>query len=242
MLDGKAVTPLYKQLVEQIEDKILKGIYMPGEKLLTEKEMAKTYGVSIITVRNAISELINKGLVEHKQGKGTFVAKPKFTKDVRKLQSFTEMCVRMGVRPGGKMLENKIVTPDEKTAKLLGIEKDSQVIFISRVRFADEEPIAIENNYFSLKYAFLLGESFDNSSLFAFIKEKSAKVVATSEKRIGICRATAREAGILKISRGDPLLYIKSVAYTKENEPIYVGTQIFNGERFSFYVYESTGI
>ena len=79
MLDGKAVTPLYVQLMTEIEAKIMKGVYQPGERLQSESEMAKTFGVSIITVRNAVSALVDKGLVEKKQGKGTFVSKPKFT-------------------------------------------------------------------------------------------------------------------------------------------------------------------
>lgn len=241
MLDGKAVTPLYVQLMEQLEDKITKGVYGPGERLQSEAEMAKTYGVSIITVRNAISALIEKGLVERKQGKGTFVSKPKFTRDMKKLHSFSEMCERIGVRAGGKMLENKLVIPEDKILNHLGLERGSQAVFISRLRYADGEPIAIENNYFPLKYAFLLGETFDDNSLFAFLNERAKVIVASSEKKIEICRATTREAGILKIGKGDPLLYIKSVTYTKDNEPIYVGTQIMNGERFSLYVNETNG-
>ena len=242
ILDREGVTPLYIQLMNQLEDKIIKGILEPGERLLTEVEMAKVYDVSIVTVRNAIGELIDRGLVERKQGKGTFVTKPKLTKDIRKLQSFTEMCYRMGVRPGGKMLENKLVIPNEKIAKVLKIENNSQAIYISRVRFADGEPVAIENNYFSLKYAFLLGETFDNNSLFEFIRDKAKTEVAISEKRIEICRATSKEAEVLNINKNDSLLYIKSIAYSRENEPIYVGSQIINGERFSLYVYEATGV
>lgn len=242
MLDREGATPLYIQLMNQLEDKIRKGIIVPGERLLTEIEMSKTYDVSIVTVRNAIGELIDKGLVERRQGKGTFVTKPKLTKDIRKLQSFTEMCLRMGVHPDGKMLENKLVVANEKIAKLLRIEKNSQVVYISRVRYADGEPVAIEKNYFSLNYAFLLGETFDNNSLFEFIKDKKKTKVAISEKRIEICHATAKEAEILNISKDDSLLYIKSVAYTRDNEPIYAGTQIINGERFSLYVYEANGI
>lgn len=242
MLDGKAVIPLYVQLMEDLEEKIAKGIFAQGDRLQSESEMAKTYGVSIITVRNAISAMADKGLVEKKQGKGTFVKKQKFTRDIKKLQSFTELCERSNVKSGGKMLENKLVVPDDKTAELLGIEKGGQAIFISRVRFADGEPVAIENNYYSLKYAFLLGQTFDDNSLFTYMKEHSSITVAVSEKRFELCRATAREAELLKIKKNDPLLYIKSVTYTRDNDPIYVGAQIVNGERFSFYVYETNDL
>ena len=190
MLNGETSIPLYQQLMNEIEEKINKGIYAPGERLQTEKEMAKTYNVSIITVRKAISELIEKGLVDRKQGKGTFVAKPKFTKDVRKLLSFTEMCHRMNIKPGGKMLENKLVKPSQNVLKQLELLEDSQVIYISRLRYANGEPVVIENNYFSLEYAKLLEQKFDDNSLFEYLNETYNINIEASEKRIEICRAT----------------------------------------------------
>ena len=80
--------------------------------------------------------------------RGTFVTKPKFSRNIKRLQSFSEMCEQMGVVPGAHMLENKIVDADEKIAARLGIETGSKVIFISRLRFADSEPVVIEKTIF----------------------------------------------------------------------------------------------
>lgn len=240
MLNSSAAVPLYVQLKEKIEQKISDGEYKPGEKPQTEGEMAKSFGVSIITVRKAVSELVEKGLVEKKQGKGTFVCQRKVTKDMKKLQSFSEMCAHMGMKAGGRMLENRLEPASEKIARLLNVEKGSQVIYISRVRYADGMPMAIERNYFPLKYAFLLEERFDDNSLFTFLKEHSHTAVAISEKWIELCKATAAEAELLQMAKGTSMLFIKSVAYTAEKEPIYVGHQVFNGEKCSFYVCEST--
>lgn len=240
MLDGSAITPLYVQLMESIEEKIASGEYKPGDRLQSEMEMAKTYGVSVITVRNAIGGLIEKGLVDRKQGKGTFVTKPKYTKNIKKLQSFSEMCEQMGVVPGGRMLENRLTEADAKLANRLKIAPGDQVVYISRVRFADGEPVAIENNYFPIKYSFLLGQTFDDCSLFKFIADHAGSAVAASEKRIELCRATVKEAKLLNVDQGDFLLYVKSTVFDKSGAPMYAGTQIINGERFSLYVYEST--
>ena len=239
MLDAQAVTPLYVQLMNNIEENINNRVFLPGEKLKSENEMAKEYGVSIITVRNAIGALIKKGLVERKQGKGTFISKPKYTRNMKKLQSFSDMCHQMGVVPGAKTLENKLIIPDEKISKMLEIPAGTQIVFISRVRYADNEPIAIENNYFSPKYSFLLGEKFDDNSLFECLQEEAKVRVISSEKQIELCRATAAEAKLMKVKKGAPLLYIKSVAYTYDREPLYAGAQVFNGEVCSLYVCES---
>ena len=82
MLKQDAMTPLYVQLMDTVEKDIKSGRYKPGDKIMTESEMAKTYGVSLITVRKAIGSLMEKGLVVRKQGKGTFVTKPKFSRNI----------------------------------------------------------------------------------------------------------------------------------------------------------------
>ena len=91
---------------------------------------------------------------------------------MKKLQSFSEMCAHMGMKAGGRMLENRLEPASEKIARLLNVEKGSQVIYISRVRYADGMPMAIERNYFPLKYAFLLEERFENNFIVYIFDKK----------------------------------------------------------------------
>lgn len=239
MLKQDAITPLYVQLVEELETSIRNGVYKPGDKIMTEAEMAKEYGVSLITVRKAVGSLMEKGLVVRKQGKGTFVTKPKYSRNMKKLQSFTEMCEQMGVKPGAQVLENRLIMADKKVADRLGIEPGSNVVYISRLRLADGEPVQVEKSYFPLKYAFLLEEDLNNGSMFECLKEKAGAKVASSEKMIELCRATAEEAALMDVKKGDYLLFVKSTAYDENGEPMYAGIQLINGDRFSLYVYES---
>ncbi len=286
MLNQDAMTPLYVQLMDEVEQAINNGIYKPGDRIMTEAEMAKKYGVSLITVRKAIGSLMEKGLVIRKQGKGTFVTKPKFSKNMKKLQGFSDMCEQMGVKPGAKVLESRLINADEKTAARLGIapgskvnmkklqgfsdmceqmgvkpgakvlesrlinadEKTaarlgiapgSKVVYISRLRTADNEPVQIERSCFPLKYAFLLETDLNDSSLFQVLEEKSGNRVASSEKTIELCRATAEEAALLDVGKTDYLLFVRSTAYDQNEVPLYTGVQLINGDRFSLYVYES---
>lgn len=239
MLKQDAITPLYVQLMEELETSIRNGVYKPGDKIMTEAEMAKEYGVSLITVRKAVGSLMEKGLVVRKQGKGTFVKKPKYSRNMKKLQSFTEMCEQMGVKPGAQVLENRLIMADKKVADRLGIEPGSNVVYISRLRLADGEPVQVEKSYFPLKYAFLLEEDLNNGSMFECLKEKAGAKVASSEKMIELCRATAEEAALMDVKKGDYLLFVKSTAYDENGEPMYAGIQLINGDRFSLYVYES---
>lgn len=239
MLKQDAITPLYVQLMEELETSIRNGVYKPGDKIMTEAEMAKEYGVSLITVRKAVGSLMEKGLVVRKQGKGTFVTKPKYSRNMKKLQSFTEMCEQMGVKPGAQVLENRLIMADKKVADRLGIEPGSNVVYISRLRLADGEAVQVEKSYFPLKYAFLLEEDLNNGSMFECLKEKAGAKVASSEKMIELCRATAEEAALMDVKKGDYLLFVKSTAYDENGEPMYAGIQLINGDRFSLYVYES---
>ena len=239
MLKQDAITPLYVQLMEELETSIRNGVYKPGDKIMTEAEMAKEYGVSLITVRKAVGSLMEKGLVVRKQGKGTFVTKPKYSRNMKKLQSFTEMCEQMGVKPGAQVLENRLIMADKKVADRLGIEPGSNVVYISRLRLADGEPVQVEKSYFPLKYAFLLEEDLNNGPMFECLKEKAGAKVASSEKMIELCRATAEEAALMDVKKGDYLLFVKSTAYDENGEPMYAGIQLINGDRFSLYVYES---
>ncbi|MFQ8695986.1 MAG: GntR family transcriptional regulator [Alitiscatomonas sp.] len=239
MLKQDAITPLYVQLMEELETSIRNGVYKPGDKIMTEAEMAREYGVSLITVRKAVGSLMEKGLVVRKQGKGTFVTKPKYSRNMKKLQSFTEMCEQMGVKPGARVLENRLIAADKKVADRLGIEPGSNVVYLSRLRLADGEPVQVEKSSFPLKYAFLLEEDLNDGSMFECLKEKAGAKVASSEKMIELCRATAEEAALMDVKKGDYLLFVKSTAYDENGEPMYAGIQLINGDRFSLYVYES---
>lgn len=236
MLDPTAATPLYVQLMELLERQIVTGERDPGERLPSEAELARQFDVSIITVRSAVGGLCKRGLVERKQGKGTFVKKVEGTRDIRNLEGFSDSCLRQGIEPGGRMLVNQPVTLSDKTSHALGQPQGAQGIYISRLRFADGKPVAIEKNYFPQQYSFLLGERFDNRSLFQFLKEQAQVSVARADKRIELCQATTEEGKLLQVAAGTPMLFIKSTAYTQSGEPLYVGTQIMNGERFSLQI------
>lgn len=237
-LKQQAATPLYIQLMELLEKDIENGVYQPGDKLATESVMAKSYGVSLITVRKAIGALMEKGMVVRKQGKGTFVLKPKLERKTT-LQSFSDMCAQMGRRSGAKMTQNRIIKASEWIAARLKVPVESDVVYIERVRFADDDPVQIERSYFTMQYDFLLNAQFEDNSLFDFLRSQRNVWVCSSEKTIEICRATAQEAEQLGIKKGTPLLFVRSLACDNNGEPLYAGVQIINGERFSLQVHET---
>jgi len=241
MLNSKSATPLYVQLLDELEDNILTGLYQPGAQLPAESALAQQYGVSIITVRTAIGGLSEKGLVERKQGKGTFVKKPKLNRDSSNLGGFSQNCVSQGLVPGSRTIACEKVLLDPKTAKSLGTEPGSEGIYFARVRCADGEPVAIEKTYFSMDYAFLLEESLEDVSLFEILRTRVHVRVVRSEKNIEVCRATRQEGLLLNVPEHTPLLFVKSVTYGENGAPIYTAVQILNADRFTLRVTQLAG-
>ena len=151
MLNQDNIVPLYEQLMNILERDIRTGKYSPGDRIMTESELSKKYGISLITVRKAISLLTEKGLLIKKQGKGTFVAKPKYSRNIRRLSGFPQMCEQLGVVPGGRMLDNRLIAADEKTAKKLGVAPGSDIIYIHRLRYADGQRLVEPDEHIDLR-------------------------------------------------------------------------------------------
>lgn len=236
MLNRNDVVPLYKQLQEELRKQIQSGELKPREKIPSEVNLAKQYNVSVITARKAVSELAKEELVEKKQGKGTFVTGQKYQRDLHQIISFSEFCRLNGAVAGGRLLECKLIDPDKKILQKLERPEGEQVLFISRLRYMNGEPMSIETNHFPISYSYLINENLDGNSLFDILKERSGTEVTISRRTLEICRATPQEARHLSVSRGSPLILIRSIAYSPKNQPVFVGSQLINGERYQFIV------
>lgn len=234
--DRNSPVPLYEQIINELKSEIDNGTLIAGNQLPPEVEMANAYGVSVVTVRSAMNALVKEGLVEKKRGKGTFVTNKKFKRDYTKIQSFSDACYEMGSIPGSKLLEIREIGAGSEIAKLLGIEEGLPVIFISRLRTVNGEPVVIEKNYFCEKFRGLLQENLENSSLFRILKEKYGVIISKSSKEIEIIRTDPEVSNLLNLPNKYPILLVKSIAFDQYNNPVYVGAQTINGERFTLKV------
>ena len=235
MLNTNNIVPLYQQVGDLLKERIYNGFYKQSERIPSEKEIAAEFNVSIITVRKAIGDLAEEGLLERKQGKGTFVAKPKLKRNLQQVISFTEACLLNNVKPGAKLIEKKLLQPSGYVKTKLDIDpqSDQQVIYISRLRTADGEPVALETNQFPLRYSFLLDADMENSSLFEILKDNGVPEITCSRRQIEISRASKDEAELLGVPKGAPLILIRTVAVLADGKHLFVGTQLINGERFT---------
>lgn len=165
-VEYNSVIPLYEQIVEYLRKDIAANTFGRNGKIPTEAELSEKYGVSRITVRRAVDELVNQGLVEKKQGKGTFVTAPRFSRRLDSgTLSFSEMCEANGLVPGAKILETGIVIPKSASVReQLRLKDGESAVLISRLRTGSGKPLAYEESYYPMEYSDLLSIDLEHMS------------------------------------------------------------------------------
>ena len=236
-LNPNSTVPLYAQIVTRLEEDIKLGKFSQTGRLPTEGKLSEQYGVSRITIRRAVDELAGKGLVEKKQGKGTFICGAKFTRDLAAPQSFTEVCRQNGVQPSAKLLEASICVPESPNIKnMLGLGENEAAVHIKRLRYAGDKPMMIEDNYYPLEYAYLLSMDLEHDSTYCYLQEEKGVVLRRTNTRICIVRADAKLAKLLQVNRNVPELEMIGLVVNLEGKPVHTSYQIGYGENFEIVV------
>ena len=229
-LQSESSSPLYHQLMQRITDDIEKGNYPVGSRIPPEHELEAAYQVSRVTVRRALAELTQSGLLERKQGKGTFVSVPKISRDLKSVHSFHDSCKNYGIAAGTRVIHVRTVPADDRDIRELGLREGDRVIEVLRIRLADGEPVILEKNHFSKAYAYL--EDADlNGSLYRLLRDYGV-VPTEGSHDISLCFASGEQAGWLNIRDGAPLMRLHEVIYDQRGRPLHNGIQLIRGDRF----------
>src|SRR5436309_4582933 len=136
-IDRQSPIPMYYQIMNQLREKISAGEYTVDSALPPERELVESYQVSRMTIRQAISELVNEGILVRRKGVGTFVAPPKLEQTLNSLTSFTEDMAKRGMKAGSRILSFKEIVPEATIRRTLGLDTDEKVFECVRLRLAD---------------------------------------------------------------------------------------------------------
>ena len=151
-LSRNTFEPLYYQIRENIREKISSNEYPPNSMIPSEAELCEYYGVSRVTVRRAILDLVQEGLLNRGKGKGTFVSENYGLTTVNGVQGFTQELLGLNMRPSAKLLGCKIRPADSALRQNLQLEEGEKVVTISRLRLVNgEEPCMVEVMNFPYK-------------------------------------------------------------------------------------------
>lgn len=234
-LNPRSPIPLYFQLQELIKKKIEKGDYKPGQLIPTEKAFQTSYGISRITVRNAINGLVYEDLLIKKQGYGTVVAEQRMVEDFTRLSSFTEKMESQGAKVTTEVLEIETVAASSRISEHLLIQPETPVIYVKRLRYVNDEPIALFTNYIRSDIGVNEEDDF-HGSIFSLIEEKYQTPISSGEKVIEAMVAGREEAENLDIPPGDPVLLIHNTTYDSGSAPIEYAEGVYRGDRYKYVV------
>ena len=230
--------PRYFQLKEIMRERIRSGEWKPGELIPSERELSEKYGISRMTARQAITELVNEGLFYREQGKGTFVSQRKITQQLIHLTGFTEDIRARGQRPGTKVLSATMHPADEETAGKLRINPGTPIFRLQRLRLADDEPLAIELSQISFKGCEgLLEEDLEHNSLYRLLEAKYGLALMEADQELEAGLTGSEEAQLLKISVARPVLFTRRITYTDRNQPIEYAKAVYCGNKYTFYTH-----
>lgn len=236
MIDKNSPVPIYFQLEELIKSTIEKGELHPGDLIPSEREYSEKFQISRMTVRQAISNLVNEGFLSRIRGKGTFVAERKIEQPLQGLTSFTEDMKARGMVPSSQLISFSIVPASVQISTLLEIQDHGPVYEIKRIRHADEVPMALETTYISANLAKGLTEEVAVQSLYEFIETKAKLKIDQATQVIESATADSKEAKLLKIKTGSPVLLIQRNSFLEDGTPFEVVKSIYRGDRYKFMI------
>lgn len=232
-LRADSASPLYRQLMQRIRADIASGVYPVHSRIPTEAELGKTYQVSRVTVRKALAELTEAGLLRRMQGKGTYVCAPRLKTSLREVTSFHEACMMMGCKPGTQVIASGVIAAGDSDREALCME-DAEAVEIIRLRQADGDPVMLETNRFAPKYAFLLQEELEGS-LYRLLSRQGIEA-ASGVHEISLCHANPQQAKLLQVEPGTALLQLNQVIYDQHGVPLHTSYQVIRGDRFTFRI------
>jgi GntR family transcriptional regulator len=235
-VDHFSPLPFYAQVKEALRMHIEQGDWKPGHQLPGELELCEMFGVSRTVVRQALTELVYDGLIVKHKGKGTFVAEPKITEAlVQKLTGFYQDMSERGTPPVSRILKQERVPASSKIARLLRLEPGEPVIELERLRFVQDEPIALVTTFLPYERCpQVLEADLTRQSLYAVMAQACRVAIARGERIMEAVAANQREAQLLEIEQGSPLMLIDSVSFEADGTPVEYYHAVHRGDRSRF--------
>lgn len=237
-LDKETPIPLYFQVKNMIKKRIENGSLTEGDAIPSEMEFCEYLGISRATVRQAITELVAEGYLYRKRAKGTYVAAPKISaRFFSRLESFHTEMEEKGMKPSTKVLSVSKIEGGSDICSRLGLDEQTPLIYLERLRYADGEPIVYVETY--LPYdgmEQLLEQDFENQSLYQLLEDMYGRRVTRATRKIEAVMANSKEAVLLQMPDKGPVCLVRTTAYTASGLPVEYSNARYRGDRNEFMV------
>ena len=229
--------PMHHQVYLDLRRSLDDGTWQPGDRLPPERELAGHYGVSLITVRRALAELVHDGRIERTRGRGTFVLRPRLERDIASRASFADEMQERGLDPETRLISARPESATASVAAALGLETGSPTLYLERLRLAGGEPYLLEQVHLPAeRFPGLLASDLEHASLYDLMATRYGTPVVRAREALEPVLLHTREAGLLAQRRGAAALLIEGIAFAADGTPVEFGRTFVRGDRSRYYV------
>lgn len=227
--------PLYTQVKENLRERILDGTYPAHARLPAESELSTIFGVSRITVRQALSDLQKEGVIFKIPGKGTFVAKPKAFQQLTQLEGFGEAMSRMGYEIYNQVTSHKTIAAPPHAAQQLQVAAGSAVTEIKRIRHLNREPVSLEVTYLAQDIGERLArEDLATRDIFLILENDYGIALGRADLQVDAILADETLAHALRVEQGSAVLRIERLTHRADGAPLDFEYLYFRGDAFQY--------
>ena len=228
--------PAHVQIEDQLAERISSRELAAGDRLPPERELAQGLGVSRMTVRQALTSLAGRGLVERGVGRGTFVCDRKLDHDLTRVAGLSERLERHGLEPGAVVREVSEREASWAIAAALELRPGSPVMRIKRVRLGSGTPLVLEDFWLPGELFPGLADRDLSGSIYGLMREHYGREPVRAVERLEPVLARPHEAKALKVDTGAPLMLVERTAYSADGTPVEYARDRHRGDRARFLV------
>jgi GntR family transcriptional regulator len=227
--------PLYVQVEDALAERIASGALPAGHQLPSEESLVSEFNVSRTTIRTTIQNLVRRGLVEIRRGKGTFVAPPRITQELTELTGFVEDMQILGRDATARLLDKKVVPASETVARQLGLPLGTDVVQILRVRLADGVPLSFDETYLPEELGQkIMADDLVTEPIFSLLEQKYSTPLLEAEYQLEASIADAAVAMALSVPPGSPIFLIERTSYSVGHRPVDYEKLHYRGDHIRF--------
>lgn len=234
--------PLYAQIKDALRDEIIDGTYAQHERIPSESELMQRYGVSRITVRQALSDLENEQLIFKVAGKGAFVSKPRPFQQSARLRGFGEAMLDLGIVVSNRVISFSTIAASPVIASRLQVPEGSPLSEIKRVRYSDGEPISLDVTWVRRELGERLArEDLVSRDIFVIIENDYATPLGHADLLVDAIAADGPTAKQLNVAVGSPILRCERLTWSKAGQPIDFEYLYYRGDAFRYQLRAERG-
>lgn len=227
--------PVYYQIEESIRRDIISGLLTAGERLPTEQQLCQLFGVSRMTVRRALQDLISDGIVERRRGHGPVVAPPRLVRPLSHISGLSDTMAAQGIHVTSKILSLETLPARAPEAEQLHIPVGEPVLFLRRLRLVEGSPIALQHTYLHRMVGPIEQFELEGRSLYHLLRDRGFHLGSATQK-FTARMPTKAQCQLLEVPAHIPLLCTERYALLQNGDPLEVSRSWYNSSRYSVIV------